>query len=446
MLLEENANALASQQQVEHVAHHDNLTGLPNRLLAVDRFAQAIAIAGRKNFKVALMFIDLDNFKLVNDTLGHEAGDQYLIQLASRLKKSVREVDTVCRFGGDEFLIVLNEIQSYEHIIRVADNLIKKISHAITVNSVEFEASGSIGISIWPDDGNEYDLILRNADMAMYHAKDTGKNNFQFYNDKLNQNLLEHIQLVSDLKVALNESQFELYFQPKISFTTGKVIGAEALIRWHHPERGIVPPDIFIPIAEKSGMIADIGSWVLGEACKKCKNWQDAGFKDVSVAVNVSPIQFMHSDIYSVVKAVLEQNDFCAKHLELEITESLLLDESTELINTFKNLNKLKVKLSIDDFGTGYSNLKYLKLFHISLIKIDKSFIFTLDKNTQDKSIVSAIIQMAHSLGMEVVAEGVEEKVVCDFLKQDDCDYGQGYYWAKPLPEKKFIDYLKNHH
>lgn len=443
-LQNENANAMASQRLVRHAAQHDGLTGLPNRLLAADRFQQAIAMASRSNYSIALLYIDLDNFKIVNDTLGHEVGDQYLKILANRLKNAVREADTVCRQGGDEFLILLNEIKDYEHIIAVAEKLIAELSRKVSVSSTDFDGSGSIGIAMWPEDGKDYDTLLKKADMAMYHAKDSGKNNFQFYDEKLNENLLDYLQLVSELKLALKEEQFELYFQPKVSLVNEKVIGAEALIRWHHPERGLVFPDSFISTAEKSGLIVDIGTWVIHEACKKSKNWQQSGNENLSIAVNVSPIQFMHGDVYNDVKNAIDKFDINPEKLELEITESLLLDESEMLKNTFKNLNNLSVRLSIDDFGTGYSNLRYLKLFHISLIKIDQSFIRTLDKDEQDKSIVRAIIQMAQSLNMDIVAEGVENEEIRDILRECECGFAQGYLWSKPLPIDKFQEFLQD--
>jgi len=445
-LVNENANARASQKLVRHAAHHDGLTSLPNRLLAADRFSQAVALASRSKFSIALMYIDLDNFKIVNDSLGHEAGDEYLKIQASRLKNAVREVDTVCRQGGDEFLILLNEIKDYEDVIAIAEKIIFELSQRISVSSTDFEGSGSIGIAMWPTDGKDYDTLLKKADMAMYHAKDTGKNNFQFYDEKLNDNLLEYLQLVAELKIALQENQFELFYQPKLSLGSEKVIGAEALLRWRHPERGLIFPNDFIPAAEQSGLIVDIGKWVIGEACATSKQWQQSGFKDVSIAVNVSPIQFMYGDVYNYVKAAIEKYNYSADKLELEITESLLLDESEELKRTFKKLNQLNVNLSIDDFGTGYSNLKYLKLFHISLIKIDQSFVRNLDTDNQDQSIVKAIIQMAKSLNMHVVAEGVENVEILDYLKQNHCDFAQGYLWAKPISISEFKEFLNKHY
>lgn len=442
-LQQEYANAVASQKLVRYAAQHDGLTGLPNRVLAADRFHQAIAMASRSKTNIALLYIDLDNFKIVNDSLGHEAGDRYLKLLATRLTNVVRDVDTVCRQGGDEFLIILNEIKDYEHVIAVAEKLITELSRKISVSSTDFDGSGSIGIAMWPDDGKDYETLLKKADMAMYHAKDSGKNNFQFYDEKLNENLLDYLKLVTELKVALKENQFELFYQPKLSISDENIIGAEALIRWRHPERGLIFPDNFIPAAEKSGLIVDIGTWVLNKACEQSKGWQQLGYENVSVAINVSPIQFMYGDVYKDVKDAINKYDITPEKLELEITESLLLDESDSLKNTVKNLNDLSVRLSIDDFGTGYSNLKYLKLFHISSIKIDQSFIRTLDHDTQDRSIVRAIIQMAQSLNMDVIAEGVENEEIRDILRQNECNFAQGYLWSKPLPINELEGFLQ---
>ncbi len=438
----ENTKSKQSQKQIEYIAQHDALTNLPNRLLSKLRFEQDWLGAIRSRTSIALLYIDLDNFKEINDTLGHSAGDEFLKVISARLKRVVREVDTVSRQGGDEFLIIVKDIKDNRDIIAIAEKTIASVVRPVSLSNTLFECSGSVGISIYPDDGRDYETLLKKADLAMFHAKDKGKNNFQFYDKKLKKNLLKHLELVSELKVALCQKQFELYYQAKICLRSNSIIGAEALLRWNHPERGLIPPNDFIPAAEKSGLIIDIGRWVISKACRQCKQWQEKGFENTTVAVNVSPIQFAQDDIALLVSKILEKTKLKGNQLELEITESLLLNESEALNKTFNNIKQLGVKTSIDDFGTGYSNLKYLKHFDTSFIKIDQSFIRNMLDSNEDQAIVSAITQMAHSLNIEVIAEGVETKQAMNKLIDLGCDFAQGYYWAKPLPVEKFYKLL----
>lgn len=438
----ENIKSKQTQKQIEYIAQHDALTNLPNRLLSKLRFEQDWLEAIRSRTSIALLYIDLDNFKEINDTLGHSAGDEFLKVISDRLKRVVRKVDTVSRQGGDEFLIIVKDIKDNRDIVAIAEKTITSVARSVSLSNTQFECSGSVGISIYPDDGRDYETLLKKADLAMFHAKEKGKNNFQFYDEKLKKNLLEHLKVVSELKVALSQKQFELFYQPKICLSSNSIIGAEALLRWNHPKKGLIPPDDFISAAEKSGLIIEIGRWVIARACRQCKQWQDKGFENTTVAVNVSPMQFGQDDIASLVSKVLEKTKLKGSQLELEITESLLLDESETLNKTFNNIRQLGVKTSIDDFGTGYSNLKYLKHFDTSFIKIDQSFILNMLESNEDQAIVSAITQMAHSLNIKVIAEGVETQQAVNKLKDIGCDFAQGYYWAKPLPVRDFYKLL----
>lgn len=441
----ENIKSKQTQKQIEYIAQHDALTNLPNRLLSKLRFEQDWLGAIRSRTSIALLYIDLDNFKEINDTLGHSAGDEFLKVISARLKRVVRKVDTVSRQGGDEFLIIIKDIKDHRDIVAIAEKTIALVGRPVSLSNTQFECSGSVGISIYPDDGRDYETLLKKADLAMFHAKEKGKNNFQFYDKKLKKNLLLHLELVADLKIALSEQQFELYYQPKISIESNAIMGAEALLRWNHPEKGMIPPNDFISAAEKSGLILEIGRWVINKACRQCKQWQHRGFENITVAVNVSPIQFAQDDIALQVSKALKASKLEGDQLELEITESLLLDDSSALNKTFKTIKQLGVKTSIDDFGTGYSNLKYLKHFDTSYIKIDQSFIRNMLDNNEDQAIVSAITQMAHSLNIKVIAEGVETDGAVTYLSEIGCDIGQGYFWAKPLPIKQFFKMLKDY-
>lgn len=438
-LSKENINVVRSKKEIEKLLHHDILTGLPNRIMAQEIFKKAVYKAKRDNFKVSLMFIDLDNFKLINDGLGHYAGDELLKEIAKRLKDVVRDADSVCRFAGDEFIIILESVKTNEFLAKLAHNIINIIQQPYYYQSNEFICSCSIGISVSPNDGESFDTLIRNADTAMYHSKSIGGNSFHFFDAEMNIHGHDYLNIVTDLRKALKEEEFVLYYQPKIDLTTNKMIGAEALIRWQHPEKGLIFPDFFIPQAEKSGLIIDIGEWVLQQACNTCKKWIDAGFTELTVAVNVSSHQFKRGNFAQTVQSSLMKSGLPSSYLELEMTESLLIENSKELKQTVKYLRDFGVSFSIDDFGTGYSNLGYLKEFDIESLKIDRSFVQDIDKNPKNKALVTAIIQMAKSLDLYTIAEGIENKEIASILSNLQCNYAQGYFWAKPIPEEEFM-------
>ena len=438
-ITEENKEVIKSKKEIEALLHHDILTGLPNRMMAQEIFKKATYKAKRDDFKVCLMFIDLDNFKLINDGLGHQAGDALLTELSQRLKSSVRETDSVCRFAGDEFIIILESVKNNEFLAKIAQGIITTIQKPYYYQNNEFTCSCSIGISVSPHDGTDFDSLVRNADTAMYHSKSIGGNSFHFFDADMNSDGHDYLNIVTDLRKALIEEQFVLHYQPKIDLVTNRIIGAEALIRWQHPEKGLIFPDHFIPQAEKSGLIVEIGDWVLQQACKACNARITTGFTDFSIAVNVSSQQFKRGNFSAIVETALQKSGLTPKQLELEMTESLLIENSDELKQTVKYLQNLCVSFSIDDFGTGYSNLGYIKEFEIESLKIDRSFVHDIKYNPKNKAIVTAIIQMAKSLDLYTIAEGIENKEIADALISMQCNYAQGFYWSKALDEVEFM-------
>ena len=441
-LTEENRRAKESQSRIQRLVHHDALTNLPNRLLAKERFEHAIAASKRKSTLVCLMYLDLDNFKAINDSLGHQSGDNFLKETASRLQALTRESDTVCRQGGDEFLVILESIESEEDIAGVAAKILETVKKPIALNDSSVVATVSMGITVAPDDGVDFDTICKEADMAMYHAKELGRNGYCFYDQAMDERAQDNLQLLSDMREAISLQQFELHYQPKVDLHTGALVGAEALIRWPHPTRGFIPPQEFIPLAERSGIIVDISEWVVEESCRECKRWQDMGHEHLSIAVNVSSIEFKRGRITTIVSEALQKSGLSPDRLELELTESLLLADSSGVGETLEHLRGTGVTLSIDDFGTGYSNLGYLKKFDVSVLKIDQSFVRKTLTSAEDRAIVQAIIQIASSLNLKTIAEGVENREVAEILKGMGCDMGQGFLWSKPLTAEEFLDYL----
>ena len=439
----ENQRVRVSQQQIEHLARHDPLTGLPNRLLARDRFEQSLELSNRSKSKVALLFLDLDNFKTINDSLGHTAGDELLCQVALRLQKVVRSGDTVSRQGGDEFLLALSDLADRDAAASVAVKVLECLSPPFNIAGQQVLVSCSLGVALGPDDGDDFDTLLKKADMAMYKAKDVGRNAWRFYDDEMSSSIQQHFQLAASMRKALAEQQFVLHFQPQFELSSGRLIGAEALIRWSHPELGRVSPVTFIPIAEKTGLIIDIGAWVLQEACRQAKRWHTLGFTDLHVSVNLSPIQFRRGNVERVVASALEASGLPASALELELTESLFIDDALDISGVLHRLRDLGVSFSIDDFGTGYSNLGYLKRFEVEVLKIDQSFIRRLIDSPQDEAIVQAITQMAHSLKLLIVAEGIEDAQTLARLVELGCDRGQGFFWAPGLPPEEFAQLLQ---
>ncbi|TDK67238.1 putative bifunctional diguanylate cyclase/phosphodiesterase [Sapientia aquatica] len=441
----ENERIRDALTHIDTLAHNDALTGLPNRLLARARFEQAVELAKRGNDKIALLYLDLDNFKTINDSLGHIAGDQLLCEVATRLKQTIRASDTASRQGGDEFLVIVAGQAEQESVATVAVKIIDLLSEYFSVNGMEISVTCSLGISMYPDDGQDFDALLKHADIAMYQAKERGRNGFQFYDPQMNTNVVEHLHLISGIRTALQKDEFKLYYQPQFDLKSERIIGAEALIRWKNPELGMIPPNKFIPVAERSGQIHEIGAWVIDEACRQAREWMDAGLPPIVVGVNLSPIQFRRDNVERDVMNALEHYNLPPSAIELELTESLLIVESDQISPLLKRLRNLGVHLSIDDFGTGYSNLGYLSRFEVERLKIDQSFIRRMLENKNDEGIVRAIIEMAHSLGLEVVAEGVETAEMLVHLKGLGCEFGQGYLWSPALPAAEFVEFIRTY-
>ena len=431
------------QERLQHMAHHDALTDLPNRNLFLDRLQQSLTRARWHNRLVAVMFLDLDRFKNINDTLGHTVGDQLLLQLSERLGNSVRDGDTIGRFGGDEFAILLDDIDSDNHISALAEKLLATLTKSFRINKQELFVTASIGISIFPNDGEDSDTLLRNADVAMYRAKDLGKNNYQFYSDDLSARIFERMTLETHLRHALERNEFILYYQPQIDTRTQKIMGVEALLRWQHPEFGLVTPNNIVPLMEETGLIEKVGRWVLETACRQSRTWHDAGWSYLHLSVNISSRQFNDPDFISSVHEIITTTGINPEFLELELTESMLMRNASATINALNSLNALGVRFAIDDFGTGYSSLSYLRRFPIDTIKIDRSFIHDVTDNPDDAAIASAIIVMAQSLSLNVIAEGVENQQQLEFLSSRDCHYLQGNLFSRPLPAEEFTAMLK---
>ncbi|HEB66993.1 MAG TPA: EAL domain-containing protein, partial [Gammaproteobacteria bacterium] len=422
------------QERLQHMAHHDALTDLPNRNLFLDRLQQALIRARHHDRLVAVMFMDLDRFKNINDTLGHNTGDQLLLQLSERLKHSVRDGDTIARFGGDEFAILLDDVDNENSIAAVAQKLLQTLSEPFHVNSHELFITASIGIAIFPHDGDDPDTLLRNADVAMYRAKELGKNNYQFYSDDMSARNFERLTLENHLRHALARQQFVLYYQPQVDARLDRIVGVEALLRWQHPELGLVSPSNFIALLEETGLIEDVGKWVLETACRQSKNWHDAGFDDLQMSVNISSRQFNNTEFIDVLHDTLDRTGVNPECLELELTESMLMRQASSVVTALKSLNELGVRFAIDDFGTGYSSLSYLRRFPIETIKIDRSFIRDITDDPDDAAITRAIVVMARNLSLKVIAEGVETEKQLAFLEENDCHLIQGFYYSPPVP------------
>jgi diguanylate cyclase (GGDEF)-like protein len=434
---------IANAARVEYLAFHDGLTGLPNRSLFSKLLAQSISQAHRHHSQLAVLFLDLDRFKYINDTLGHEAGDQLLQEVASRLKECLRESDTVARLGGDEFVVILREIDAEKYMTAVSQKIISAIARPFILLGQEFRVTVSIGISVYPQDGLDEQTLTKNADMSMYQAKKLGKNNFQFYSEKLNTASLERLSLESGLRRALEKNEFTLHYQAKRDMQSGRITGMEALLRWQHPDLGTVAPMQFIPVAEETGLIVPIGKWVLRTACRQNVEWQKQGLSPVTVAVNLTARQFFDKDLLLNLKEILAETGMDAQLLELEITESLLMRDAAKTLRVLQGFRELGVRIAIDDFGTGYSSLSTLTRFPLNTIKIDRSFIRDLTRVAEDKSLTEAIIAMGRMLSLTVVAQGVETKEQAEYLRQNACDEFQGFYFNKPLPATEMTELLR---
>ncbi len=431
-----------TQRQISQLVYHDHLTGLPNRRLLQDRVEKAISSSHRNDNRLALLLVDLDHFKVINDTLGHETGDKILMLAGERLKGCIREQDTIARIGGDEFVIMLANMHEASEAAVVAQKIIESLSSSYLVNAAELHSTPSIGISIYPEDGQDFVILMQHADAAMYHTKDTGRASYRFYTEEMNERTLERLTVENNLHKALERGEFDLYYQPKVNMREGTLVGAEALIRWNHPELGLISPAKFIPIAEESGMINAIGEWVLYCACRQSRIWSDEGLLTLPVSVNVSARQLLYGDLPALLAKIIRDTRAHPAMMELELTEGVLM-QPHEVEGVLAACKSLGFNVALDDFGTGYSSLSYLRRMAIDTLKIDRSFVSDLEKNPDDVAIVQTIIAMAHNLHMNVIAEGVETRAQVEILIQNGCDYCQGYYFSKPQPEAQFSGLLR---
>ncbi len=432
-----------AEETIKHMAYHDSLTDLPNRTLFQDRLTVALAQARRKRRMAAVMFLDLDRFKVVNDTVGHALGDDLLQGVAERLTGLVREGDTVARVGGDEFTLLLAEVERAEDVVEVAERVLDTLRQPWVLNGHEFRITASIGIAMFPNDGEDADSRLRNADTAMYRAKDQGRDNYELYTPKMNARIAERLALENSLRHGLERGEFLVYYQPQVDIASGRIVGMEALVRWQHPERGLVFPAEFIPMAEETGLIVPLGAWVMRTACAQNKAWQAAGIPPMRVAVNLSARQFQQRNLTEMVDEVLKETGLEARWLQLEITEGVAMQDVESNIAVLRELRQMGVQIAIDDFGTGHSSLSYLSRLPIDVVKIDQSFIQDLTTDPNGAAIARSIIVMAHNLKLRVIAEGVETEEQLEFLKKRRCDEMQGYLFSKPAPAEAFEEMLR---
>jgi len=426
--------ARALGAEMSHLAQHDILTNLPNRTLLQDRLTQAIATASRNDSRIAVLFLDLDGFKHINDSLSHATGDRLLQLVAKRLLAAVRTSDTVCRLGGDEFVILLSEVAHAGDAGVKAGKILSALGAPFEIEQNTLRVTASIGVTTYPEDGQSAELLMRNADLAMYQAKEKGRSNYQFFEKGMNVRAVERQSIEGDLRYALERDEFVMHYQPKIDLKTGEITGVEALIRWQHPERGLVGPLQFISIAEDCGLMLPIGKWVLRESCRQAKAWQDAGLQPIEIAVNVSSVEFRNDEFLEGISKILKETGLEARYLELELTETVLMQHAEFSVPVLQKLKAMGVRLAIDDFGTGYSSLSYLRQFPIDTLKVDQSFIHEINAETDEATIISAVINMGCRMRHRVIAEGVETAEQLAFLRAHGCDEGQGYYFARPMP------------
>jgi diguanylate cyclase (GGDEF)-like protein/PAS domain S-box-containing protein len=443
IVLRDMSAAHAMALQMAHSAQHDFLTGLPNRVLLNDRVSQAIALAPRHRKEVAVLFLDLDGFKHINDSLGHPLGDKLLQSIAKRLVDCVRGTDTVSRQGGDEFVVLLSEVEHSEDAAITARRMLHAVAEAHSIDQHDLHVTASIGVSVYPDDGPDAETLIKNADTSMYQAKENGRHSYQFFKPAMNVRAVERQSIEESLRRALERKEFALHYQPKINLTTGEITGAEALIRWTHPTRGPVSPAQFIPVAEDCGLILPIGKWVLREACMQARAWLDAGLHPATMAVNISAMEFRDENFLKSVFTILKDTGLDPKSLELELTETVLMKRAESAASVFQTLRTSGVRVAVDDFGTGYSSLSYLRKFPIDALKIDQSFVRQITTAPDDTTIVTAVISMGRSLKLRVIAEGVETQEELAFLQAHQCDEAQGYYFSRPVLPQQFAQLLE---
>lgn len=435
----------SSRAQIEFLAHHDGLTGLPNRLLLNDRLEMAITQAHRQNERLGILFIDLDRFKNVNDSLGHSVGDEILKEAAKRLTNTIRTGDTVSRLGGDEFVVLFPKVRDEGNLADLTIKLREKLQQPYLVNGMSLHMTPSIGIAVYPEDGEDSNTLIKNADAAMYLAKEKGRNNYQFYTPTLNARTLDRLKMESELRDAIAAGNFELHYQPQVIGSNGKLWGLEALVRWRHAERGLIPPGEFIPLAEETGLIMPLGEWVLKESVRQLAEWRAAGRQDLVISVNISALQFRQTDFLQRVQAIIDNAGLNSEAIELELTESILMSDVETSIQTLKGLRSLGFRIAIDDFGTGFSSLNYLRHLPINVLKIDQSFVREMIREPESLAIVESIIALAQALGKETIAEGVETLEEYQLLQARGCRLMQGYYFAKPMPVARFEEWYKQH-
>jgi len=430
--------AAKAEQKIRHLAYHDVLTGLPNRMLFMDRIDQAISRAQREDSQFALLFLDIDHFKVINDSMGHAAGDQLLNIVSQRLTQVLRKTDTVARLGGDEFTIILEALDDPKSVESVAKNILKSLDELTLINNKEVHVGGSIGIALYPQDGDSFGALLKNADIAMYRAKELGRQTFQFYENEMSLKAMQRLDLENQIRRALKNEEFLVYYQPKVNLSSGQCIGMEALVRWQHPQRGLISPAEFIPLAEETGLIIQLDEWVMRSACKQFKKWQTSGYTIDSLSVNVSARHFKEGGLLGHCKNVMEDVQLSPQFIEIELTESALVDNYKNAKEILNKIHSMGVKIALDDFGTGYASMAYLKEFPFDTVKLDCSFVKDLPDDKENAAIVKAMIQLVAALNLNLVAEGVETEQQKNYLIENSCMQGQGYLWSQPINASEF--------
>ena len=430
--------AADAERKIRHIAYHDSLTGLPNRMLFMDRIDQAISRAQREKTQFALLFIDIDHFKVINDSMGHAAGDQLLNIMSQRLREILRKSDTVARLGGDEFTVIIEGLDEAEDVVHVTKNILSTLDVPVDVNGKEVYVGGSIGIAMYPQDGENFGVLLKNADTAMYKAKELGRNTFQFYTSEMSHKAMQRLELENQLRSALKAEEFVVHYQPKVNLSTNECTGVEALVRWNHPERGLISPCDFIPLAEETGLVTQLDEWVMKTACLQFQQWKEANLPLENLSVNVSARHFKEGGLMKYCQLLLEETKISAENLEIELTESALVDNYSSAKKILNEIHQMGIRIALDDFGTGYASMAYLKEFPFDTVKIDRSFVKDIPEDQVDSAIVKAMIQLSQALKLNMVAEGVEEEIQKTYLSDQHCTYGQGYLWSKPVNAQEF--------